>query len=125
MGKPALLCPPLLLPPAVLLLMLLLLLLLVFLEAAIEASSVMLTYVGWSCGCSLVMCGGIGDGHCRGTLGLAFLTDVVESGRSSEEQRTGSGGRQATLAGDFCVSAIVSGLWKVYTVRAGRWWPFS
>uniref|UniRef100_A0A2M4CBQ6 Putative secreted protein n=1 Tax=Anopheles marajoara TaxID=58244 RepID=A0A2M4CBQ6_9DIPT len=78
-----------------------LLLLLVVLEAAIEASSVMLTYVGCSCGCSLVICAGIGEGHWRGMLELAFLTDVVESGRSRDEQRTGSGGRHATLAGDL------------------------
>lgn len=93
-----------------------------------------------------VICAGSGDGHCRGVCTFVFLAPVDDKGRSNDEHlccngqiywkwktqfsesmelTIGKGGRHNTLAGDFCCSELTSGFWKVYTVKAGRWWPFS
>lgn len=72
-------------------------------------------------GCSFVTWAGRGDGHCRPDEVFELRAAEVDNGRSNEEQRIGNGGRHKTLAGDdFCASDMISGLWKVYTVRAGR-----
>lgn len=56
----------------------------------------------------------------------SFVRSEYKNQISASMQLTiGSGGRHNTLAGDFCCSELTSGFWKVYTVKAGRWWPFS